>query len=290
MATQNLRKLCLLIAQCCVFSSATIIRVENIISRKVDAVPASVSLEQLEAGFGPTVIEVGQWRNQEFCLGLIFGVMSCGIIITLMLGCQVIQFVPANSRSSCEGTSEEVPAVPGRDEEAEAAEVDSLTKFWPRVGWLAAMLMLQSVSGIILSKFRHLVRTDPDLIFFLTMLIGLGGNAGGQSVVLTCRKLLRHERITIRDQLITGILMGLVLAPLAFLRGLISKTEIRTCVTLAAATLLIAAVATSIGTALPKMLQMIKADPGEAAAMIQVIMDIVGVMCTCCLGALILQS
>lgn len=37
-------------------------------------------------------------------------------------------------------------------------------------------------------------------------------------------------------------------------------------------------------------LQMLKADPGEAAAMIQVIMDIVGMMVTCCLGALILDA
>ncbi|CAL1162283.1 unnamed protein product [Cladocopium goreaui] len=152
------------------------------------------------------------------------------------------------------------------------------------------MLLLQSVSSLILSKFEYLVRKDSDLIFFLTMIIGLGGNAGGQSVVLTCRKLSQHQHITVRDQLATGVLIGIVLSPLAFLRGLMSKSDLGTCVTLAAATLIIASVATSIGTALPKMLQMLKADPGEAAAMIQVIMDIVGMMVTCCLGALILDA
>jgi len=37
-------------------------------------------------------------------------------------------------------------------------------------------------------------------------------------------------------------------------------------------------------------LKIFKADPGEAAAMIQVIMDIAGVVLTCSLGALILEA
>eukprot|EP00434_Breviolum_minutum_P021928 symbB.v1.2.019356.t1/scaffold1564.1/size111405/7 len=78
--------------------------------------------------------------------------------------------------------------------------------------------------------------------------------------------------------MVTGILIGLVLAPLSFFRGLIAKSDFRTCLVLAAATLAIASVATTVGTALPKVLKIFKADPGEAAAMIQVIMDIAGVV------------
>lgn len=275
------RMLCFLVLHC-VFSSATIIRVEEITSG-VEA-PVSASLQQLEAGFVPANDD-GHWSNHDFLAGITFGVMSSGIIVALLLGCQVLQVTPAE-RTECQAASIEEPRVPGISQDQ---EVESLNYFWPRVGWLAAMLLLQSVSSLILSKFEYLVRKDSDLIFFLTMIIGLGGNAGGQSVVLTCRKLSQHQHITVRDQLATGILIGIVLAPLAFLRGLMSKSDMGTCVTLAAATVIIASVATSIGTALPKMLQMLKADPGEAAAMIQVIMDIVGMMVTCCLGALILD-
>lgn len=282
-ARQLGRMLCLLVLHC-VFSSATIIRVEEVTSG-VEATPVSASLQQLEAGFVPANDD-GHWSNHDFLAGITFGVMSSGIIVALLLGCQVLQVAPAG-RTECQAASIEELDVPGR---TEGEEVESLNYFWPRVSWLAAMLLLQSVSSLILSKFEYLVRKDSDLIFFLTMIIGLGGNAGGQSVVLNCRKLSQHQHITVRDQLATGVLIGIVLSPLAFLRGLMSKSDLGTCVTLAAATLSIASVATSIGTALPKMLQMLKADPGEAAAMIQVIMDIVGMMVTCCLGALILDA
>lgn len=281
------RNLCLLVLYCCVSISVSIARIEQVRSHSVET-PAS--LQQLANGYVPTDDEV-HWSNHDFIAGMTFGVMSCGIVLALLMGCQVLRLAPLEQRSQCEAGVPPVDdphVVPGRV--SETSEVETLNLFWPRVGWLAAMLMLQSVSSFILSKFEYLVRKDSDLIFFLTMIIGLGGNAGGQSVVLTCRKLVQHEPILVRDQMVTGILIGLVLAPLSFFRGLIAKSDFRTCLVLAAATLAIASVATTVGTALPKVLKIFKADPGEAAAMIQVIMDIAGVVLTCSLGALILEA
>ena len=45
--------------------------------------------------------------------------------------------------------------------------------------------------------------------------------------------------------------------------------DLLTCLTLAVSTLLIATVAAAIGTALPKLLNQFRSDPGQAAAMIQ---------------------
>ncbi|CAL1162270.1 unnamed protein product [Cladocopium goreaui] len=77
--------LCLLLLHC-VFSSATIIRVEEVTSG-VEATPVSASLQQLEAGFVPANDD-GHWSNHDFLAGITFGVMSSGIIVALLLGCQ----------------------------------------------------------------------------------------------------------------------------------------------------------------------------------------------------------
>ena len=115
------------------------------------------------------------------------------------------------------------------------------------------------------------------------------GNAGSQSVVLTCRKLLQHEEILVRwrpalvfvcvarDQLKMGFLLGFVLptgshvrhSALALGPQAAATEDLLTCLTLAVSTLLIATVAAAIGTALPKLLNQFRSDPGQAAAMIQ---------------------
>lgn len=268
-----------LVLQWAVLSWANIIRMDR---KGPPAEPAS--LQAVENRFVPTNSDL-RWSNHDFLSGVIFGVLSCGIIMALLMGCQVLRFVPPEPRSECEVTVD-----PHLDQSPTSEEVETLNKFWPRAGWLASMLLLQSISGIILSRFEVLVRKNTDLIFFLTMLVGLGGNTGGQSVLLTCRKLIQHEPIAVRDQLLTGLLIGMVLAPLSFLRGLASRSDIKTCITLATATLLIATVAVAVGTALPKLLRRMNADPGQAAAMIQVFMDILGIMITCSVGALILDT
>lgn len=52
-----------------------------------------------------------------------------------------------------------------------------------RAYWLVGLLMMQSFSGIILSRNEALLADHPVIIFFLTMLVGAGGNAGNQASV-----------------------------------------------------------------------------------------------------------
>lgn len=49
-----------------------------------------------------------------------------------------------------------------------------------RAVWLVGLLMLQSFSGIILARNEVLLDNHPTIIYFLTMLVGAGGNAGNQ--------------------------------------------------------------------------------------------------------------
>ena len=54
--------------------------------------------------------------------------------------------------------------------------------FWKNVidrgGWLVGLLIFQSCSSFILSNNESLLNEHPALIYFLTALVGAGGNAG----------------------------------------------------------------------------------------------------------------
>ena len=59
--------------------------------------------------------------------------------------------------------------------------------------WLVGLLIMQSCSGFVLSRNEQLLKRHPVIIFFLTMLVGAGGNAGNQASVrgalLGCRNI-----------------------------------------------------------------------------------------------------
>jgi Mg/Co/Ni transporter MgtE len=52
-----------------------------------------------------------------------------------------------------------------------------------RAGWLVGLLLFQSVSSFVLQENQSLLQKYPVIVKFLTMLVGAGGNAGGQACV-----------------------------------------------------------------------------------------------------------
>ena len=58
-----------------------------------------------------------------------------------------------------------------------------------RACWLAGLLALQSCSGFILSRNEALLQDHPVIVYFLTMLVGAGENAGNQASVRVIRGL-----------------------------------------------------------------------------------------------------
>ena len=60
-----------------------------------------------------------------------------------------------------------------------------------RAYWLVGLLIMQSLSGIILSRNEMLLANHPVIIYYLTMMVGAGGNAGNQASVRgTCGRYL----------------------------------------------------------------------------------------------------
>ena len=69
-----------------------------------------------------------------------------------------------------------------------------------RATWLIGLLIAQSCSSFILADNEDLLATHPTVIFFLTMLVGAGGNAGNQASVRLIRGLATGEVNMSREQ------------------------------------------------------------------------------------------
>lgn len=197
-------------------------------------------------------------------------------------------------------TSAPAPA-PFEDGDGEAATLDI---FWHRAGWLVMLLMFQSTSSLILEHFEALIRTHPVVIYFLTMLVGAGGNAGGQSTVLVVRKLALRAirggradksgegefslRGVVGKEVSVGGRLALILFVACFLRCMVFKVRGYECLAICLSMLCIVFTSTLIGSALPLLLSRLHVDPAHAGAAIQVIMDISGVTLTCVVSCLVL--
>jgi len=232
----------------------------------------------------------------QFSLSTFFGGMVVGMVLTvIVIGAGLMARNGNNTCLQCR-----VEKTMNDDETGEALlpsatsgkEGDSISSeapecFWPRCFWLVVMLMVQSLSSFILSGFQDLIASHPTLIYFLTMLVGLGGNVGGQSVVLAVRRLALGHPIYIRKQALIGLALSGVLVPIAFVRAMIQQTSLPICITIGASAGVITTSAALLGTALPVVFASMGTDPAHCAPLIQVIMDMFGIFTVCIFGNII---
>mmetsp|Transcript_27785 Transcript_27785/g.64177 ORF Transcript_27785/g.64177 Transcript_27785/m.64177 type:complete len:314 (-) Transcript_27785:106-1047(-) len=189
--------------------------------------------------------------------------------------------VPSEQPEATQVTS---PSASKEEDHHSATEtIESMHLFWPRLSCLIVLLLVQSVSSVILEGFQGVFTAHPSILHFLTMLVGTGGNCGGQSVVLAVRRLAVGEDVdhVIVEQALIGMCLAAVLAPLAFVRSWFQNASLLEAGTIAAATAFLVVFGTSLGAALPKLFAWVRVDPAHATPSIQVAMDIVGVSIVC---------
>ncbi|CAJ1452374.1 unnamed protein product [Effrenium voratum] len=127
------------------------------------------------------------------------------------------------------------------------------------------------------------------------MLVGAGGNAGGQSTVLVVRRLalagkrnsLSFHRI-VGSEILVGAKLAIVLFAAAFLRCAIFKVFGAECIAICLSMFVIVFTSTALGAALPLFLSHLGLDPAHAGATIQVVMDVSGVALTCVISSAVL--
>jgi Mg/Co/Ni transporter MgtE len=174
------------------------------------------------------------------------------------------------------------------------------TPFWSnfieRGGWLIGLLAVQSLSSYVLIANEKLLTSHPSIIYFLTMLVGAGGNAGNQAAVRVIRGIalgLIHDKnmkIFIYQEMFMAILLSVTLGCIGLIRTFFSPTTPAESFVISFALMTIVFISIVSGCLLPFLLQFLKIDPVHSSTSIQVIMDIAGVLFTCVTAQLLLHS
>jgi magnesium transporter len=168
--------------------------------------------------------------------------------------------------------------------------------FFQRSMWLGGLLLLQSVSPFILSKFQTLIQNHLFLSFFYTMLIGTGGNAGNQSATLVIRGLATGEisrknafRVLIRE-FGMSILLALFLFGVTFARIYFTYPgNLVGTIAIGISLFLIINMSMLLGALIPFLLERLNFDPAHSAApFLATLMDILGILIYCAVCSKIL--
>jgi Mg/Co/Ni transporter MgtE len=169
-------------------------------------------------------------------------------------------------------------------------------KLLERAGVLIALLIFQSCSSFILEDYEVFLLRHSVIVFFLTMLVGAGGNAGSQAAVLVVRGLATGE-ITARNA--PGYVLGeakmafsisVLMVGAGYVRVILFGYSQLDALAISCSLLAIVFSSVLIGSTLPLMLHRWQLDPAHAGATIQVIMDLMGVCITCLVCSIMLKG
>jgi Mg/Co/Ni transporter MgtE len=170
---------------------------------------------------------------------------------------------------------------------------------WHRTSVLVSLLLLQSLSQFILEMYESLISKHVIIPLFLTMLVGAGGNAGNQSTVRAITGLVTKEfrprdyLLVLRKEVAVGVINSFILAGIGFARvyyfyGNHDMFYSTVAITLSLFCIVLASVV--LGTSLPFLIGYFGYDREHAAPIIQVVMDITGVLITCSLCSAIIPA
>ena len=92
-----------------------------------------------------------------------------------------------------------------------------------RVPWLVALLFMGLIVSAVVGAFESVVAALPMIVSFQSLILGMAGNVGTQSLAVTVRALGNKEELTVKEQLFTifkeirvALLNGLVLGAISF--------------------------------------------------------------------------
>lgn len=165
-----------------------------------------------------------------------------------------------------------------------------------RASWLVGLLIFQSCSGFILQEYNELLEKNMDIVNFLTMLVGAGGNAGNQACVRVIRGLsvgtLTPKTLPsyLRTEAKMTICISLILSLAGMLRALLFSVPAAETFAITISLWFIVSVSIVLGAALPLGMHYVGIDPAHSSTTIQVVMDILGVSITCVVCKGILES
>ena len=154
-----------------------------------------------------------------------------------------------------------------------------------RIGWLMLLFVAGTLTSAVLHRFEGELDAVVALAFFIPLLIGTGGNAGAQTVMTVIRSLalgeigVRHAwRVAMREAT-TGMVLGLMVAPVAFVQALIWQAPLALALTVSATMFAICVWSTTVGALVPIAAQRFGVDPAVLSApLITTLVDATGLI------------
>lgn len=152
-----------------------------------------------------------------------------------------------------------------------------------RILWLVLLVFGNLFSGAAIGVFEEIIAAHLVLVFFLPLLVGSGGNAGGQSATLMIRALATGEAelsdwlYLLGRELLVSLAIGVTLAAAVSVPGVIRGGP-EVALVLALSMLAIVIIGCTIGMSLPFLLSKVNLDPASASApLVTSICDATGV-------------
>lgn len=134
------------------------------------------------------------------------------------------------------------------------------------------------------------------VVYYLTMLVGAGGNAGNQASVRVIRGLalgtlnpLTQTQFLAREAKMAAAL-SVLLSVAGFCRAALFRTPLPETLAVTAALFMIVVTSVCLGAVLPLALKRVGVDPAHSSTSIQVIMDILGVVLAVVMSTVILDG
>ncbi|MDD3819274.1 MAG: magnesium transporter [Actinomycetota bacterium] len=154
-----------------------------------------------------------------------------------------------------------------------------------RIIWLTVLLFAGFISSTIIARFQVALESVIALAFFIPVLIDTGGNTSTQSATLIIRAIatgdltLRKWFSVVKKELITGLLLGLSMGIIFFLRCFILNEGINMALTLGISIFSIIVISNLIGAVLPIILTKLRLDPAIISSpLLTTIIDAIGLL------------
>ncbi len=164
-----------------------------------------------------------------------------------------------------------------------------------RIGWLLLLFVAGMLTSAVLHRFESVLAQVVALAFFIPLLIGTGGNAGAQTVMTVIRSLalgevgVRHAWRVVAREATTGALVGLLVAPIAFVQALFWRASLPLALTVSVTMFAICIWSTAVGSLIPILAQRFGVDPAVLSApLITTLVDATGLVIYFTIAKLIL--
>jgi magnesium transporter len=173
-------------------------------------------------------------------------------------------------------------------------ETSIMGLFKKRAPWLIILLMGEMFTATVMSHYEHALAQAVVLALFVPLIISSGGNTGSQAATLIVRAMALKELgsrdwiYVARKELVTGVMLGLVLGLIGFLRiflwqglELVDFGEFYLYIGAAVGVSLLGVViwGTLIGSLIPLILKSFRLDPATSSApFVATLVDITGLI------------